>query len=285
VELLIVIAIIVILIALLLPALHKARQSSIDISCASNMRQAIMAVFMYNADWKVGLQNYEPGCQYWGQGWVGGIINGPHKLYNPNHVDSEAHDGQANWRGYLMGGHYAPYQVLGCTAFDYNNQNLSATSWMPQNGGFWSYNTVDGIWTTDAYPQETSSGAPSIRAAPPFIWYGAGIYTFDELLSKVGGVIIGGTEYNPSQTKYSTRLPLFACPIVTYYSGGQRFQDLPHRPGYTGLNKAPYNVPFNSGTPSETVSTYKTCSYSGNVGMTDGSVVYVDAPNGLPFKW
>jgi prepilin-type N-terminal cleavage/methylation domain-containing protein/prepilin-type processing-associated H-X9-DG protein len=47
VELLVVIAIIAILIALLLPALNKARQASVKLSCASRMRQLATAAMLY----------------------------------------------------------------------------------------------------------------------------------------------------------------------------------------------------------------------------------------------
>src|SRR4051812_25935295 len=63
VELLVVIGIIAVLIAILLPALNRARQQAISAQCMSNMKQVGMAALMYandNKGWYPPSQAAEP---------------------------------------------------------------------------------------------------------------------------------------------------------------------------------------------------------------------------------
>ncbi len=71
IELLIVIAIIAILAALLMPALHKAQQEGSRVTCEGNLRQLALAEQMYGADNEGKLADNNPGST---NDWVNGNL-------------------------------------------------------------------------------------------------------------------------------------------------------------------------------------------------------------------
>jgi len=258
VELLVVIGVIAVLIALLLPALVKARQQAKDVECSATMRQFLMAVVTYNAQYKRGLQNYRENCIYWGAGWPGANPHtGPHaRLQNDNtvaafdgpHKNEEGRSTKCYWRGYLLQSRLARVDVLGCTAIDYTFESLF----------YGSYNNEPTNWME---PSQTDAGFKR-RAA--YVWYGPGALDTLSVREYAGGNLDG-----PSGT-YRRRTPLVTCPQVnTNYVGGVKYYQLPHRP----------KVNFVFG------GSMQQAGYASNVGFTDGSVrFYVDTKGGIPYR-
>lgn len=98
IELLVVIGIIAVLVALLLPSLTKARKASIALQCASNMRQAGIALSMYQHDnngyLPLPITNIPPSWLVW-QHAVGKYIGGvrPYERIHCPAIDLEVNGG------------------------------------------------------------------------------------------------------------------------------------------------------------------------------------------------
>src|ERR1700683_1634933 len=112
VELLVVIGIIALLIAILLPALNKARKQANEVECASNLRQMGLALTMYIDD-----TQYYPGCRWQGASESPPTGAGPYAVW-PTRL--RAH----------MGGHQEVQNVFYCPAED------SSFQWTPSTSGF-----------------------------------------------------------------------------------------------------------------------------------------------------
>ncbi|HEY8665547.1 MAG TPA: type II secretion system protein [Tepidisphaeraceae bacterium] len=183
VELLVVIAIIAVLVGMLLPTLHKAREKAMDVTCASAMRQCLIGVMMYNNQYRVGLQNYSPACQFWGQGWTGGWgpwVDAVHwnTIVDANgascyHQANEGRSGASYWRGYLIqagilgkmdkSGNVYSTAALGCPACE--SVDDSAAYW--GSNGSWA-----SLWGGNQL--EPVSNQLSLRQNPSFILVWAG---------------------------------------------------------------------------------------------------------------
>ena len=84
IELLVVIAIIAILAALLMPALETARNHAYQVSCASRLKQTMLAVHMYDNAYSVILPNTFGDGDHWG-----GQYGGQELLYEANLMDRD----------------------------------------------------------------------------------------------------------------------------------------------------------------------------------------------------
>ena len=154
VELLVVIGIIAVLIAMLLPVLHKAREQGSRAVCASNMRQIALAALAYAQDDKRGtlpIPYYGLGTQF------------PHKPYEA--ISMEAVGQMSFTLGtlwpYMSGGPETHRRVFNCP-WDPDPRVLPNTSPPAYQNFSYCFNRY-----LDAHPDVTSDGVRLSRVRHP----------------------------------------------------------------------------------------------------------------------
>jgi prepilin-type processing-associated H-X9-DG protein/prepilin-type N-terminal cleavage/methylation domain-containing protein len=152
VELLVVIGIISVLIAMLLPALNRAREAAKTVACASNMRQVMLAIQMYAND----NRGYYPGILYKGTVTNLGITN----VFSMNWLD------HAQTLGLLLGGlRYLPnrYQASAYMNGEFSVRALRCPADPNTYGKNPSGSTPAMCWSYDY--RESTSGDPIGKAS------------------------------------------------------------------------------------------------------------------------
>jgi prepilin-type N-terminal cleavage/methylation domain-containing protein len=270
IEMLVVIAIIGILAAMLMPSLMKARIRAMDTNCQNTVKQTILAVVMYNNDYRSGLQNFNRTCAFLGQGWSTA------HLANLTCLTQEGRSGGAFWRAYLLSGRYlgaldpnngtaTNAELLGCPVRRYPITAPNGVFARPYS------NAIVNTWVEGA-------NAPTRRTNPDFVWYGPGIAKSSDVMFKAGGNLFydsptgsAGDQNNfwrafSGAGGYSRwRFPLFTCPQIMALSSPEEYE-LPHRQNWGRLKKGgPVigNVPTNE---------MSAIGFAGSIGFSDGSV-------------
>ncbi len=162
IELLVVVAIIAVLVAMLLPALRRARSSAKTVVCSSNLRQIATATFAYGTDYN-------------------GFFGYPGIRQNPNF----------NWNS----GSLAPAYLGGAYVYDNDiSRWLNFYGWWTQMHAFvwyWPYlgkvaryTENQGSWTLAMIPNQPKNRGPwdCPEYVPGYLGYA---YMYNELLSDV----------------------------------------------------------------------------------------------------
>lgn len=208
VELLIVIAIIIVLIGLLLPAVQKARETSNRIVCANNLKQ--LGIGMLNCHDTTGLLP----SGGWGWGWVGDPTygNGPQQpggwIYNtlPYVEQNALYSLSATLSGtqeMIM----TPLKIMNCPT------RRTGGPWIANNvcynqGGF-SYYTAA---RTDYAANSGNYPADEISPGPPSIFAGQNGYDFNN--SEFDGIVFAAS--------YVT-LPMITAGTSNTYLAGEKY--------------------------------------------------------------
>ena len=203
VELLVVIGIIALLVAMLLPALNKAREQARTVQCASNMRQIYIAAEMYAAQWRGFMLPAQAGSgvtstgngvnplyNWWGLETMGRAMGVKYRADN-----GTAADELAAWDEALK----VVYKYLDCPSFD---KEVPSTVLGGNAGGFqW---VADYAYNTNLGDIRAHASASQMRARPCIIQKskipGTTLMLIDSRL------LIGGNEDRFSSTGDITRI-------------------------------------------------------------------------------
>jgi prepilin-type N-terminal cleavage/methylation domain-containing protein/prepilin-type processing-associated H-X9-DG protein len=161
IELLVVIGVIAILIAILLPALNRARAMAKTVQCGSNMHQIFLSYGEYQVDYK----GYYPALAGY-QGW--GTAEGLPAAQNPSDFE-QVNDGVAVLQNYMS--KYGKQAMWICPSDSYSTNTLTNTdlrrvSYYPNRTAWYGALPISpypvSYYTTDNNPHDCRCIKPSV---------------------------------------------------------------------------------------------------------------------------
>lgn len=200
IELLVVIAIISILIAILLPALSRAKYQSQLVACASNTRQTAIAAIAYSVD----ETDFLPGSSSIGQGvmdtsafgvdavWgiAALVMKGytvPQSLYNPHDIDRTYKDFEAEWSAMPTANPVTPsFRV----DFSYALRQLDPVPTTSVTEDFQQLNSSGGVYVPPFIVSDPSIGsiiADRFDANFAYSWHGSTFLEGTTIPNDAGG--------------------------------------------------------------------------------------------------
>jgi prepilin-type N-terminal cleavage/methylation domain-containing protein/prepilin-type processing-associated H-X9-DG protein len=174
VEMLVVIGIIAILIAVLMPALNKARAMAQAVQCGSNLHQIYLSYCEYQVEYK----GYYPALSGY-QGW--GTAQGLPAAQTPNDFD-QVNDGIAVMQTYMA--KTGKQAMWLCPSDTYTTNTLTNTdmrriSYYPNRSAWYGAAAIPpnptSFYTTDNNPRDVRCIRPNVlRCAPNTVSFGSG---------------------------------------------------------------------------------------------------------------
>jgi prepilin-type N-terminal cleavage/methylation domain-containing protein len=187
IELMVVIGIIAILVALLLPALQRAKQQAKSVQCKSNLQQIGQALVIYSNDWKGWIYPPKLGANLPPEErWPVHVFKPP--VWNPPVMRCPADvEDMAEEHSYLLNNHLAEHEIK----FGNKVPGRSSSEVIVMGEKAWDYpdyymNSSDLLWKTSDYYTRVNPWMHGLRLGSNYLFLDMHVETKTESEAKAG---------------------------------------------------------------------------------------------------